>query len=151
MNQKENKDGFGKRDDSDLISRKHADLNSIKYFSSESAREEQEERREHREKLIATQKGLKHKFRVLKNLKILGSDRGGSTRRTSLNLEPDTTDRRGMTFGDLPTSSTAQMPRRGIIIPTKEMVTFQSTAEKSQTCIFSHSQILQECRYQRDL
>lgn len=138
MNQKDKREILERRDDSDLVSRRHADLESLKYFSSESAREEQDNRRINREELIARQKGLKIKVRAMRNLRLLGSDRRDSTRRSSFNIGPDTSERRGMTFADLPTSSTALMHRKGIVIKSKEGVTMVLLGQKPQTHFISH-------------
>jgi hypothetical protein len=131
MDHKDKRENQTRRDDSDLVSRRHADLESIKYFSSESAREEQDNRRINREELIAKQKGLKIKIKAMRNLRLLGSDRRDSTRRSSLNIGPDTTDRKGMTFGDLPTSSTALLHRKGVVIKSKEVVSLELSGKKS--------------------
>lgn len=139
-----------RREDSDLVSRRHADLESVKYFSSESAREEQGKRRENREEFIARQKGLKIKIKAMRNLKQLGSDRKDSTRRSSLNFAPESTERRGLTFGDLPTSSTAKMPLRGILVKTVSIVICDLSGPFAPATIVSDGPHLPWARNQGD-
>lgn len=101
-------------EDADDVSHRNKDIESVRYYSSESAKVEQEKRRENREELIARQKGIKLKINALKTFRIIGNEGNGSSRRASLPKQLGSSDRKSMGIADLPTKSTTNLPRAGI-------------------------------------
>lgn len=118
-------------EDADEVSHRNKDIESVRYYSSESAKEEQDKRRENREELINRQRGLKIKIKALKTFRIIGNDGNNSSRRASLPKFIGSSDRKSPALADLPTKSTTSIPRGGIRVQ-REKVTCCKIASFSQ-------------------
>lgn len=103
-------------EDADEVSRRKKDLDTSKYYSSESAQKEQEKKKGFKDGLdqIAREKRLQLKFKALKSFRIIGSDGNQSTKRASVPRILSSTERKVHNLSLLPTKSTTNLPRGAI-------------------------------------